>query len=43
MWILSVDDFLKLDYMPQHEELIRRGVLVKRSFAWQLVTSLKLT
>jgi len=31
MWVISVTDFLKLDHMPKHEELMKAGLLVKRS------------
>ena len=31
MWVMSVENFLKLDHMPKHEELRRAGLLVKRS------------
>ena len=31
MWVISVTDFLKLDHMPKHEELIRAGLLVKQN------------
>lgn len=31
MWLLSMSDFLRLDHMPSHEELHRKGLLVPRS------------
>eukprot|EP00438_Fugacium_kawagutii_P018454 Skav204783 [mRNA] locus=scaffold763:198123:198779:+ [translate_table: standard] len=31
MWVMSVKDFLNLDHMPKHEELMRAGLLVKKS------------
>lgn len=31
MWVLRVKDFLELDHMPKHEDLRKKGLLVKRS------------
>lgn len=31
MWVMSVKEFLKLSHMPKHEELMRAGLLVKKT------------
>ncbi|CAJ1359208.1 unnamed protein product [Effrenium voratum] len=30
MWVISIENFQKLDHMPKHEELMKAGLLVKR-------------